>query len=60
MHLYNVLLMVLGDNQALVDQFILAEEPTVTRTPRPDKPAVMETTYSRLRTNSLTNARMPT
>jgi DNA-binding protein len=49
MHLYNVLLMILGDKQALVDQFIVAQEPTVTHTPRPDKPSILETTYSRLR-----------
>jgi hypothetical protein len=49
--LYNVLLQILGDDQAAVDGFIRKEDPGVPNTPSgdPRKRGVMETVYSRLR-----------
>jgi hypothetical protein len=49
MHLYNILLMIFRDDQRRVDDFIRNEKPSVPQTPRPDKPRVFETVYSRLR-----------
>lgn len=49
MHLYNILLMILGGNQQAVDAFILKEEPTVPRTQSPIRPPSIETVYTRLR-----------
>ncbi len=49
MMLYKILLHKFGDNQREVDQFIRVSEPGVPETPRPDKPEIMETVYTRLR-----------
>jgi hypothetical protein len=51
MHLYNILLMLFDDKQGKVDEFIVAEEPTVPLTPdpRPKRSKSMETVYTRLR-----------
>jgi hypothetical protein len=51
MHLYNILLMLLGDDQAKVDKFVLDEDPSVPLTPdpRPNHQWKMETVYTRLR-----------
>jgi hypothetical protein len=53
MHLYNILLMLLGDNQANVEAFVRTHEPGVPETPHPlypnSQPPRMETVYTRLR-----------
>jgi hypothetical protein len=46
--LYHILLLLLGDRQAAVDDFIIQAEPGVPRTPSPK--SEMETVYTRLRT----------
>jgi hypothetical protein len=49
LHLYNLLLMLCGDDQPTVDAFILAQNPVIqTRDPRPKRKR-METIYTRLR-----------
>lgn len=56
-HLYNLLLMLCGDDQGKVDAFIRGAEPTVPQTQHPLKAhGVMETIYSRLR-NELAHPR---
>lgn len=49
MDLYRILLSIFDDNQKQVDQFIQAAEPNVPISPRPDKPHIKETIYTRLR-----------
>lgn len=49
MFLYGTLLQLVGDNQQYANDFIRKEEPRVPSTPRPDKPKILETTYTRLR-----------
>ncbi|MCE9565782.1 MAG: hypothetical protein K8U57_27470 [Planctomycetes bacterium] len=49
MHLYNLLLMLYGDNQGNVDGFIRTVEPAVPQTPSPKFAGVNETLYTRLR-----------
>jgi|CXWL01.1.fsa_nt_gi hypothetical protein len=52
MHLYNLLLMVLGDYQPSVERFIMKEEPGTPQTPSKNpkaKPGEMESVYTRLR-----------
>ena len=52
MHLYNLLLMLLGDYQNVVDAFIMREAPGTPQTPSGNpraKPGEMETVYTRLR-----------
>lgn len=48
MFLYSILLQ-LHDYQEQVDNFIRQETPTVSLSPRPDKPRIVETVYTRLR-----------
>ena len=57
MHLYHIVLMLFGDSQARVDEFIKQELPSVpqTRDPRPEK-QTMETVFTRLR-NELAHRR---
>lgn len=56
-HLYNLLLMLCGDDQGKVDDFIRGAEPTVPQTQHPlEAHGVMETVYSRLR-NELAHPR---
>jgi hypothetical protein len=55
-HLYNLLLMILGDKQKSVEAFIVREEPTVPRTQSPKYPRVRESVYTRLR-NELAHPR---
>ena len=57
--MYNLLLMVLGDNQKDVDDFIMHEAPSTPQTPslRPHaNPGELETVFTRLR-NELGHAR---
>lgn len=49
MFLYNILLQLHNDRQKQVDNFIRQETPTVSLSPRPDKPRIVETVYTRLR-----------
>jgi hypothetical protein len=52
MHLYNILLMLFGDNQTDVDKFILQQNPNVRMTPHPDQQRFknrVETVHTRLR-----------
>ena len=56
MHLYNILLMLVDETQAKVDEFILRENPGVPLTPHPLRPNVSETLYTRLR-NELAHKR---
>jgi len=49
MELYKVFLSIFGDSQKQVDQFIQSAEPNVPVSPRPDKPHIKETVYTRLR-----------
>jgi hypothetical protein len=49
MFLYNILLQINSDSQQWVDAFILSEVPSVPQSPRPDRPNVIETVYTRLR-----------
>lgn len=49
MFLYNILLQLHNDNQGQGDNFIRGEIPTVSQSPSPRNPSVMETTYTRLR-----------
>jgi hypothetical protein len=49
MFLYSILLQLHGDFQPQVDNFIRQETPTVSLSPRPDKPWIIETVYTRLR-----------
>jgi hypothetical protein len=49
MFLYGILLQLVGDNQRDADDFVRKQEPWVHSTPRPDKPKILETTYTRLR-----------
>lgn len=49
MFLYNILLLLNGDSQKNVDEFIRANDSGVSQSPRPDKPNVIETIYTRLR-----------
>jgi hypothetical protein len=49
MFLYNILLQLHNDDQGQVDNFIRVETPTVSQRPRPDKPQITETVYTRLR-----------
>ncbi len=56
-HLYNLILLLCGDDQGKVDAFIRGAEPTVPQTQHPLKAhGVMETIYSRLR-NELAHPR---
>lgn len=48
MHLYQILLMILGDNQHAVDAFIVKMDLSVPQTPDP-RTGTMETVYTRLR-----------
>jgi hypothetical protein len=48
LHLYQIILMLCGDAQRKVDEWIKAQVPTVPETPHP-REARMETVYSRLR-----------
>lgn len=58
-HLYHILLMLLGDSQAAVDRFIVSEDPAIPQTqyrhPKKAK-SVLETIYTRLR-NELAHRR---
>jgi hypothetical protein len=47
--LYGILMTLAGDDQKKIDDLIERHEPKQARTPRPDKPKVMETPYTRLR-----------
>ena len=50
MHLYNLLLMLFGDEQPKVDAFILRENPSIPQTPDPrPRKNRNETIYTRLR-----------
>jgi len=49
MFLYNILLQLHDDNQRQLDRFVRQQAPRVPQSPRPDKPSVMETVYTRLR-----------
>jgi len=49
MFLYNILLQLNSDYQQQVDAFIRSEIPSVPQSPRPDRPNVSETVYTRLR-----------
>ncbi len=49
MHLYNILLMICGEEQKDVDAFIVKQDPKVQQAPRPDKIQRMETVFTRLR-----------
>ncbi len=49
MFLYNILLQLNGDSQNDVDVFIRACDSGVSQSPRPDKPKIIETIYTRLR-----------
>ena len=49
MFLYSILLAIFDDSQKEVDDFIREVEPTVSVTPRPDRPDIYETIYTRLR-----------
>jgi len=56
MFLYNVLLLLNGDLQKNVDAFIKSCDPGVPQSPRPDKPTIIETIYTRLR-NEISHCR---
>jgi hypothetical protein len=56
MHPYHILLMIVGDEQARVDAFIINGDPSVPQTPDPCYPSTMETIYTRLR-NELAHKR---
>lgn len=47
--LYGILMTLAGDDQKKIDTLIEKHEPGQVRTPRPDKPDIMETPYTRLR-----------
>ena len=47
--LYGILMTIAGDDQRAIDTIIERHEPGQIRTPRPDKPNVQETSYTRLR-----------
>lgn len=47
--LYGILMTVAGDDQRAIDVLIERHEPGQIRTPRPDRPTVQETPYTRLR-----------
>jgi len=49
MFLYNILLQINNDDQKQVDASIRSEVPSIPQSPRPDRPSVIETAYSRLR-----------
>jgi hypothetical protein len=49
LHLYHILMMLMNDKQGEIDKFIQSEQPTIPHAPRPDKPHINETVYTRLR-----------
>ncbi len=49
MFLYNILLQLHDDNQRRLDHFVRQQAPGIPQSPRPDKPNVTETVYTRLR-----------
>jgi hypothetical protein len=49
MFLYNILLQLNGDSQKDLDAFIRTCDSGVSQSPRPDKPKIIETMYTRLR-----------
>lgn len=49
MFLYNILLQLHNDNQGQVDAFVRQKDSNVAQSPRPDKPHITETIYTRLR-----------
>lgn len=49
MFLYNILLLLNGDLQKNVDAFVRSCDSVVAESPRPDKPEIIETIYTRLR-----------
>jgi hypothetical protein len=57
--LYGILMTVAGDDQKAIDTLIELHEPGQVRTPRPDKPHIQETVYTRLRNEVATPAEDP-
>ncbi len=49
MFFYNILLQLHNDSQKQIDDFIRKEMPNIPQSPRPDKPRLIETIYTRLR-----------
>jgi len=49
MFLYNILLQLHNDEQGQVDDFFRVRTVSISQSPRPDKPHIMETVYTRLR-----------
>jgi hypothetical protein len=49
MFFYNILLQLHNDSQKQIDDFIRKEMTNIPQSPRPDKPRLIETIYTRLR-----------
>ena len=56
MSLYKILFEIFNDKQEQVNYFIRKIDPNIIQTPRPDKPHIMETIYTRLR-NEMSHTR---